>query len=254
MQGTAQEGTECTTFESQRPEQLQLVPQFSEAEIERLVVSYIPLADWWSNKIQWCEDDHKDLVQEGLLNLVTTLRGYNKSGKEVRDIKGLAGSCFSASMKWWYKKSDRTLNFIPLEDSRIKIDRSDVYLSEIFIDGYLAALEQRHGVTARKIVEQLLEPGEDVAALALAEMSRKKEQKAAGDRVIGYGSPRIHRNHVREAVGLDTKIFDRTMTNIKVFTTEYMCRNQESVSGLFAKARSESPPSLPSPIAASTMH
>jgi DNA-directed RNA polymerase specialized sigma24 family protein len=200
-------------------------------DVDEVVRTYFPLADWWANRIQWCEDDHQDLVQEGMLSLVSTLRGYNKSGKEIRDLAALAGTCFSAAMKWWYKKSDRTLSFTGLESVKASVDTRDTYLSSVYVDEFLSELEKVQGPIARKVVEQLIQPSEELGQVALASMEKKRQLKASGERVIGYGSPRVHQHHIRDSLGLDAKQWDRTLSDIKSFTKEYTCREAERKSG-----------------------
>ncbi len=204
------------------------LPLAQEVNVEHAVVQFRALADWWANRIQWCEDDHEDLVQEGMLCLVTTLRGYNKSGKEIRDVKAIASVCFSAAMQWWYKKSDRVLHFVGFEGLRIPVDNMEMHFSQIWVDEYLGELEKVHGPKAREIVESLILPDERVAEVALRVMEDKKAQKAEGKRVVGYASPRIQKGHVREAVGLDTKEWDRTMALTKSFTAGFLQREGAS--------------------------
>jgi hypothetical protein len=193
-----------------------------EIDVDATVTSFVPLADWWANKIQWCEDDHCDLVQEGLLALVQTLRGYNKSGREIRDLAAIASVCFRGAMQWYYKKSDRTFNFVGFEDVKEKFDDSDAQLGKLFVERFLVDLESAHGVLARRVVEHLLEPGEEIAAIATASMKAKQVARANGERVIGYGAPRFHRHYVQAVVGLDASEWERTMTSIKQFTRGYM--------------------------------
>lgn len=219
-----------------------------EVDVESAVVKFIPLADWYANRIQWREEDHEDLVQEGLLELTKTLRGYNKSGREIRDLGALAGACFNAAMQWWYKKSDRTLNFVGFDGLTIPVDNMEYHFSQIWVDQYLEELERVHGAIARNIVQQLIAPDERVAGHALAAMEKKKEQHAEGKRVVGYASPRIQKQHIREAVQMDTKEWDRTLANIKVFTKEYLCRSRESVTGHSKKEFSEQRPNSGFPI------
>lgn len=223
-----------------------------ELNVEVAVVEFRPLADWWANKIQWCEDDHEDLVQEGLLELVKTIRGYQKSGKEIQDLKAIASVCFSAAMKWWYKKSDRELQFVPLEGLRLPVDNIDVYISKIFVDTYLKELESVHGIVARTVVENLLSPGPEVAEVAIKSMEAKKEKKASGQRVVGYASPRVHRNHIREALCLDSKEWDVLLMKIKHFTQEFLCRSPENKPGSSRSGRKQLPQPSGSPTLAFT--
>lgn len=219
-------------------------PNASDFDLDVAVAQFRPLADWWSNKIQWCEDDHEDLVQEGMLSLITTIKGYQKSGKQIQDLKSLASICFSAAMKWWYKKSDRTLNYTGLEHISIPVDNIEMHFSQIFVDEYLAELERVHGAIARQIVENLLDPSEAVTKLALETMEEKKILKAAGAKVIGYASPRVQKQHIRQVVGLDVPGWDRLMADIRDFTTAFVkisreqgapCHSRENATGHLKK-------------------
>lgn len=200
-------------------------------DIDRIVVEMRPLADWWGARIQWCEDDHEDLVQEGLLELIKTLRSYQKSARPIQDVKAIASVCFSAAMKWWYKKSDRKLEFTSIHELTIPVDNMEVYFSEIYVDRFLKELDAVHGPVARVIVQNLLNPDESVGAVVLREMKRKKSMKDAGSRVIGHATARPQKQHIREALGLDTTEWDKTMASIKTFTREYLCREHESGNG-----------------------
>ena len=202
-----------------------------EVNIDLAVVQFRPLADWWANRIQWCEDDHEDLVQEGMLELIKTLRGYNKSGRPIQDVKAIASVCFSAAMKWWYKKSDRNMEFTGIDHLRLPIDNVEVYFSQIYVDQYLSELERIHGRIAREIIENLIDPGDAVGRIALGRMKQKQAMRQeGGKRVIGYSSVgKIQKQHVRELVRLESNEFDRIMLEIKNFTKEFMCRGQRNL-------------------------
>lgn len=212
-----------------------------EIDVDLAVVQFRPLADWWANRIQWTEDDHEDLVQEGMLELVKTLRGYQRSQRPIQDIKSLASVCFSAAMKWWYRKSyvkesekgegDRCIEFVGIDQLKIPVDNMEVYFSQIYVDQYLSELERVCGSTAKEIVLNMIDPGEAIGAIALRRMERKKAEKSAGNkRVIGYGSVgRVQKQDLREIVGLDTKTFDVLMLDIKKFTQRFLCHDRRNL-------------------------
>lgn len=193
-------------------------------EEDQIVRDFRRLADFHANRIQWSEDDHEDLVQEGMLELIKTIRSYRKSGRPILDAKALASICFSSAMKWWYKKSDRTLAFAPLETANtIKVENGEHYFATIFVDQYLAELERLHGAIAREIVENLISPGPKVGDAALAAMASKQARKDTGESVIGYAAPPLPRKHlVREALGLHTVEFDRLMATIKQYSAHFV--------------------------------
>ena len=157
-----------------------------------------PVADYYANAIQWREEDHEDLVQEGYYWLIKTEEGYHNTGKELRNISELAHTVFPAAMKWYYKPIDRFVLQVEVEPEKLAVRGELHYIQRIWVGEFIDEVERLYGDQARTVVENLLEPGDDVWRLAEEEMQDKRRRKANGEKVVGYLRPRITRNQVRK--------------------------------------------------------
>lgn len=220
----------------------------TDVEIDKALLEFRPLADWWANKVQWKEEDHNDLVQEGLLELLKTLRGYQRSGKEIRDLKGLASTVLSAAMRWSYKPVDRFVTTVSLEKAEIaskiqkafrttssvglippgllqvQVDGVDEYIGAIWLQEYIAEVGRVMGRTAELVVQNLLFPSEEIVEMAIAEMEKKVERKKAGERVVGHSTLRITKEHIRVFTKLTEAQWQIQLEAIRRFTRQYLER------------------------------
>lgn len=199
----------------------------TDQEIDQAVSNFRPLADWWAGRIQWSEEDHEDLVQEGLYWLLRTLQGYQKSGKPIRDLSSVANACLSSAMKWSYRTNyvntpdvyhqraegkihkvpfqkpkntgterdlddDPEENFIQMVEAdkipQIAVDGAAEYFGEIWTQEYIAEVGRVLGEVAQKIVRNLLVPGSEVIAVAMEEMAMKAERMRTGERGANGGN------------------------------------------------------------------
>ncbi len=198
---------------------------------------FLPLADWWADKIQWTEEDHNDLVQEGMLELIKTLRGYQRSGREIRNLQWLASTCFSGAMKWWYKDIDREqmkvegvmtpLRHTTLDGICLPVEGEAEYLGEIWLREYIEEAYRVLGHQAGDVVAQLLLPSMEAAQIAVFSEMEAEVRKAKGERVLGW--KRIHKRHIRHACGLTETQWDQLLRRIKVFTLEFLERTDAGV-------------------------
>lgn len=202
----------------------------TDTEIEKAVIEFRPLADWWASRIQWSEEDHEDLVQEGLFWLFKTLKGYQKSGKPINDLQGLASACLSCAIKWYYKRSDREMTFVEADDKTLKLlppVEGDEYFGDVWTQEYLEAVGQNLGPEMRTVAGNLLAPGPEVIQAAMAEMVIKAEQHREGKRVVGHSTLRITNEHVRRVSNLTEGQWQKTLGTIRKFTKEYLVNHGE---------------------------
>lgn len=204
-------------------------------DLDSIVLTFRPLADWWANRIQWKEEDHEDLVQEGMLSFIQTINGYKKSGKLIEDLAGLAGTCFSAAMKWWYKPGDRSglpgargkglateqITTVSAFDVQVPDRGPQEQYEQLFVDEYLDEVERVLGPIAREVAANLIDPGPEVIALAVQEMEQKAARRAAGERVVGHSSLRTTQEHVRRNSNLSEAQWEKTVTGIRKLTKEH---------------------------------
>lgn len=194
----------------------------TDSEIDKAVVDFRPLADWWASRIQWSEEDHEDLVQEGLYWLFRTLKGYQKSGRPIQDLSSLANSCLSPAMKWYYKKKDREDREVArLDNLQVPIEGENEYFSEIFTKEYIAEVGRVLGETARVIVENLLTPSAAVIQVAMCEMSAKAERCKNGERVVGHSTLRVTKEHIRKVSNITEGQWQSEWSKIRKFTAKY---------------------------------
>lgn len=194
----------------------------TDVEIEQAVTGFRDLADWWANRIQWSEEDHEDLVQEGLFSLFKTLKGYQKSGKPIENLSGLANTVLSSTMKWYYKPADRETTKVPIEVAPIPVLGVEEYFSEIMVKEYINEVGRVLGPAARTIVENLISPTPVVIDIATREMQSKAERKAKGERVVGHSTLRVTKEHIRKAANLTEGQWLKEILGIQTFTRTYL--------------------------------
>lgn len=187
---------------------------------EEHLAEYVPMAHALARKIEWSADDHEDLVQEGLVALLKSMRQYAKSGKPVDNPTGLASYVMQGWMKWFYTAKDRSSVYCELqEDHIVGPPEAD---SAAFIADFLQALHTAHGAIARAVAEAMLSPGPDVAAVSLREATGKAARAAQGELVRGYQQVRVTQAHIREALQLEETQWYAVLRLVRGFTRNYL--------------------------------
>lgn len=216
----------------------------TDEQIEQAVLEFRPLADWWANRIQWSEEDHEDLVQEGLFHLFKTLKGYQRSGRPIRDLKGLASACLAGEMKWYYRKEEpdkqclhcdkiakhckckepefAPIIRVPAENAQVPVEGVEEFLDDLITAEFVDQVGKALGPVAQMIVKNLVVPGPEVIQLAMEEMCRKAERRQGGERVVGHSTLRITKDHVRRVSKLSEGQWQKELSNIQQFTESHL--------------------------------
>ncbi len=188
------------------------------------VLTYLPLAHKLAYQIQWSDDDHMDLVQEGLMALLTGFREHRARGVIPKDMLSWAGYVMNGWMKWWYSKKDRSkVELQILDHAQAQVTGWDEFERDIYYRAYYEALEKTLGAEALDVARNLITPGHRVLDLAHAEMKEKIRRKAAGEKVRGYATLRIKHEHIRHALGFDEDTWFRVLDQLRIFTRQWMC-------------------------------
>lgn len=137
--------------------------------LDDICAEYEDLAHHVAHQVQRCRDDHDDLFQEGMLALCEFHRRQegrpNRIDCEPKFVKTMMRR---RMQRYTYQRFPKTFNRFP-ESFRIEVVGIEDYAKTVYVREYLNEIEHLFGSEARAVAEELIEPSEDVVALALAE-------------------------------------------------------------------------------------
>lgn len=188
---------------------------------EECLEKYLPMAHSIARSIEWSTDDHDDLVQEGLLALLKSMREYAARQVPVRNPEGLASWVMVGWMKYWYKPLERKVYFTEWRDEYSGWCEDD---EVVYIKEFYDALEHKYGVRALAVAKALVSPDAEVGAVVLEVMATKAALAAAGYSVKGHRSPRLSHEVVRRSLGMEEPEWYKTLEQVRTFTRSYLTR------------------------------
>jgi hypothetical protein len=186
-------------------------------------VDFLPLAHKLAYSIQWSEEDHDDLVQEGLLELTKQFAVYQAKGTILRNPLAMAAQIMSCWMKDYYKLSDRT-NQTVLRDPQtfdVEVRPSD---HERFLTEFLVEVERMVGPLEAEMAEALLWGTPESAAKALEEHHDKQRRHAEGESVRGVHTVVHKHEHIRLALELGEWEWEKRLKRLRLFTRSFLAR------------------------------
>lgn len=191
-------------------------------------LTYLPLAHKLAYQIQWQEEDHEDLVQEGMAELCKWFAIYQSRGTELRNPKAVAGQIMARWMKWWYKPKDRGGWELTADPITMQVEGGEDHFEERYFREFFRAARDMVGEVEAAIAEQLLFPGAEVYFHARVEQEGKRRRKERGEAVRGADTLVIKHEHIRKALDLGEYEWERRLLSLRRFTREFLGKSRHT--------------------------
>jgi RNA polymerase sigma factor (sigma-70 family) len=190
---------------------------------EETIAGYMPFAHSIANRIQWNPADHDDLVQEGLIALLKSMREYKQPGKPAV-TKPLALACMvmEREMKWWYKPKDRETTTEEIQEYHLVEETEDEIFAAAYFREYFDEIERLFGRKTREIAEQLVDPHGLVIDIAMTDMTARAGEAQGGTLKRGYKTLIVKHEHIRKAYQLGENEWYRTLNHLRHFTHRFV--------------------------------
>ena len=194
------------------------------------VISYLPLAQNLARYIAWMPEDVDDLVQAGMIALLTAARNT----EVVRFPNAFADSILRRTIQDQYSIHDRRDTLVQLDEIHgepacvgkdllpLRIGGLDEFTAQIEMDEYYAEVGRVLGVQCEHMARELVEPSEGVRWFAMREMTSKMQRRELGEDVRGAGIIRMKREFVRRHLRLQENLWYNNMTKLRRFTSNWL--------------------------------